>query len=343
MKTFPSTNTHLVYHGRTHKDNSGVHLVSSAASVKFRVKGTKGKVWMKNAAPSGEYNYISWVIDGHHFQRQVMRFGEMTPVEIPLTSNAAFHDVEIYKETEAANGSIIIGSIEAQDLLEIPAQQKKKIEFIGNSITAGMASDPSVIPCMAGRPYDQHNAYQAYGPVAARKLDLDYVITAVTGIGVYRNWATDVPVMSNVYEKTFLTTHPDDPMWNFISFVPDIVCINLGTNDLSDGDGMHPRLPFDSTRFVEKYVELIKIIHGYYPVAQIVLLQHPMSGAHHMSMMTGCLEATKKEAESKIHGLKKITIFSFSPHIPTGCSGHPGLKEHALMAEELAPVLSKLI
>ena len=226
---------------------------------------------------------------------------------------------------------------------EFPYEQRKKIEFIGNSITAGMASDPSMVPCETGTAYDQHNAYNSYGATVARKLNLEFMITAVTGIGVYRNWATDAPVMGDVYENTFLTTHPEDPKWNFETWMPDIVCINLGTNDFSDGDGVNPRLPFDSTRFVDQYINLIRMVNGHYPLAQILLLQHPMSGEHNSVTFTNCLESIKEKANVEIKNIRPISVFSFSPMIPTGCSNHPGLKEHAMMADELAPMVEELL
>ncbi len=298
---------------------------------------------MQNLAPEGQYNYISWVIDGIHHQRVAIRFDRLTPLELSVTAATEFHDVEIYKETEASCGQIVISSIEAEAISEFPLSNKQKIEFIGNSITVGMASDASLIPCEAGTWYDQHNAYEAYGPRIARALHLDYMIVAVSGIGAYRNSNTDYPVMSDVYENTFLTTHPDDPKWNFNAFIPDIVTICLGTNDFSDGDGITPRLPFDSTQFINRYVELIEIVHRHYPDAMIMLLNSPVAGESNMDMLNACLMAVKQKAESSNEHLLPISVFSFKMFQGAGCTGHPGVEDHERMAKELVPFIKKML
>lgn len=344
MNVFPAQYPNITWCGRTVQDNSGNrYLIGSASSLKFRFRGNQCRLWLLNVSPADGSNYISWVLDGIHHQRIPVRFDAFTSLDIPVESTSEFHDIEIYKETEASCGYIVINKIEAEEISETPKSGKKKIEFIGNSITAGMASDPSLVPCEAGYRCDQHNAYDAYGPRAARALDCDYMIVAVSGIGAYRNWGTEYPVMADVYESTFLTGQSDDPKWTFDEFIPDLVCINLGTNDFSEGDGITPRLPFDSTKFIHRYVELIHKIHSHYPESKFLLLQHPMPGQHHMGMLDACLLSVKLKAESSIAGLKPVSIFSFSYFTGSGCSGHPSVEEHEKMANELAPVIEKLL
>ena len=344
MNVFPAQHPNLIWQGRTMKDNSGNgYLIGSASSLKFRFQGNQCRIWLLNVSPPDGSNYISWVLDGSHYKRIPVGFEAFTSLDIPVRSASEFHDIEIYKETESSCGYVVINKIEAEEISETPKPVKKKIEFIGNSITAGMASDPSLVPCDEGNRCDQHNAYNAYGPRVARTLDCDYMIVAVSGIGAYRNWNTEYPVMPDVYESTFLTGQSDDPKWKFDEFIPDLVCINLGTNDFSDGDGITPRLPFDSTKFIDRYVELIGKVHNHYPEAKFLLLQHRMPGQHHMSMLDACLQSVKQKAETSIAGLKPVSILSFSYFIGSGCSGHPSVDEHGKMARELAPVISKLL
>jgi hypothetical protein len=338
MNVFEANDNRLNWHGRTFEDKAGKkYLISSASCLRFRFLGDECRIRLQNGSPPGEYNYISFVVDGVHHQKIAVKSSQPFDLAIPnLKKGLEFHDVELYKETESSSGQIIISSIEAHNLGDYPQAKRKKIEFIGNSITAGMDSDPSLVPCSEGKPYDQHNAYEAYGPRVSRTLNMDFMIMAVSGIGVYRNWSTDFPVMADIYDHTFMTGDPNDPKWKFEVFTPDIVCINLGTNDFSDGDGITERLPFDSSRFINRYVELISKIHAHYPDAKCILLQHPMSGEHNMEMFHACLQSVKHAAEESLVNIKPIEIFSFSPFIPGGCGGHPGLKDHERMAEELA-------
>lgn len=103
------------------------------------------------------------------------------------------------------------------------------------------------MPCGSGAYHDQHNAYQAYGPRVARALHTNFVLSSVSGIGVYRNWNSAGPTMPQGYENTDFQPQSAQH-WNFATYAPQVVSIALGTNDLSASDGKTPRLPFDRTR-----------------------------------------------------------------------------------------------
>lgn len=133
------------------------------------------------------------------------------------------------------------------------------IEFIGNSITCGAAADASEITCGSGEYHDQHNAYYAYGSRAARTLGANFLLSSVSGIGVYRNWNSEGPAMPEVYEKVdFQENNPQN--WNFDLLTPQIASIALGTDDFSNSDGIKERLPFDSANFVSTYINFIRLI-----------------------------------------------------------------------------------
>ena len=346
MDSFPAYFPRFLWHGRFTEDNAGHKwLISSGSGVKFRAYQTSCRVWIRNAAIPGEYNYISMVVDGHHYPRIPISFDTLTPLDIPFKTASEYHDVEIYKETEASCGFIVISSFEGvgEGMGDFPYSSGKKIEFIGDSFTAGMSADTSLVPCDEGRWYDQHNAYDSYGPRVARAMDLNYMISAVSGMGVYRNWNSDTPTFVDVYESTFLANQPDDPAWNFESFPADIVTILLGTNDLSEGDGITPRQPFDAAQFITRYVELIKKIHYHYPQADIVMLQVTTPEIDKRNALQKCHEEIKIKAEAEIPGLRPISLFTFSPLTLDGCGDHPSLEEHEKMANELIPVIKKLL
>jgi hypothetical protein len=343
LRSFPAADEQLSWQGRTWVDPSGYRmLIGSAASLKFSWHGDQCKVWIRNAGPPNEYNYISLVIDGVHHPRQAIRSGTFYPLDIIPSAKAEVHTVELYKETEAFNGAIIVSRVEAVSLVPINPSSKKRIEFIGNSITVGMSADDSQVPCDRGTWYDQHNAYDAFGPRVARMLDMDYLVTGFSGMGVYRNTSADRPVMADIYPSVVLSPDPNSPRWDFKKFVPDLVSICLGTNDFSSGDGATPRDPFDPERFVPAYVDFIRTIHGYYPAATIVLTNTPMLDEPKNKILMDCLTRIKAESEKTIPGLKPLYLFSFSKTYMSGCLGHPSVEEHGLMADEFAAFLSEM-
>ena len=341
IPAFPADDPRLTWQGRTWLDDTGQrYLLGSASSLKFKFFGNQCRIWMQNAAPGEGYNYISMVIDGVRQPRTALRLDTLSPVEVIPTSPGHSHTLELYKETEASNGAVIISQVEADSLGALTVSKNKRIEFIGNSITAGMSSDLSGITCDAGTWYDQHNAYDAYGPRVARALDMDYMLSAFSGIGIYRSSQADSPVMRDIYPSAFLSPNPNSPRWDFKQFIPDIVSICLGTNDFSDGSGPSPRTPFDPLQFVPAYVDFINTVHGLYPDAQIIITNTPMLDRQKNEILMDCLQKIKTQSEAAITGLKPIYIFSFINEYHGGCLGHPSVEEQGKMAEEMVLFLS---
>jgi GDSL-like Lipase/Acylhydrolase family/Carbohydrate esterase 2 N-terminal len=336
MNLITANNPQLMWQGRTYEDHSGFrHLVGSVSSLKFRYSGDHCRIWIQNLAPPGGYCYITLIVDGVRQPRIAIHKDTFSPLEITPPKESEFHDLELYKETEAVNGHIVISSVEAEAIGLFPLSKRKKIEFIGNSITVGMGSDPALMPCESGIPADHQNAFDAYGPRTARALEMDYIITGVSGMGMYRNWNTDYPVMEDVFESVVMSPDPTSPRWNFNEFIPDIVSICLGTNDLSDGDGVNPRLPFDGNLFIQKYIDFLGILHQYYPEAEIVLTNTPVTKENKNEQLMSCLGTIKSKAGTDIPGMKPIRIFSFSLFYGSGCSGHPSVGQHGEMAKEM--------
>jgi len=343
-QTFPADHPALYWQGRILEDNQKHKwLFGSASYLRFRFEGDSCKILLRNHASANNYNYISFVIDGTHTQRIKIGFDTLDALTIMPEHEAPFHDVEVYKETEAKNGAVEIGGIEAAALDTLHYLPAHHIEFIGNSITAGMSSDLSTIPCDQGKWYDQHNAYDSYGPVVSRKLNCDYTIAAYSGLGMYRNWATDFPVMKDVYESIMLDPDPASPRYDYTSFSPDVIVMCVGANDLSDGDGTTPRAPFDSTRFINTYISFISNIHQHHPNAKFLLLTGPVNSPEKDSIFKACLTSIQTQAPKQIKDLPRITTFFFPLIQPLGCGGHPDVKQQADMAEQIEPVLKEML
>ena len=110
-----------------------------------------------------------------------------------------------------------------------------------------------------------------------RQLGVNYILSSVSGIGIYRTWNHEEPSMPQVYDRTDFQVG-STRNWDFSKYTPKIVSIALGTNDLSNGDGKTPRTPFDSARFVNNYTSFVQFVKSKYPSAQIVFLNSPMVG-----------------------------------------------------------------
>lgn len=317
-----------------------VYLLGSASSVEFSFKGKNCEFTLESIDTWKHHNYYVLEVDGVYKGRFKVEAKE--PVVIQELKEV-IHHVKIFKATEAANGKILFDGSSITNLVPFSSESKKRIEFVGNSITCGMGNDLS-IPCHSTDFwFDQHNAYWAYGPVLARKLNADFLLSSVSGYGMYRNWNDEhelEPNLPDVYgnlnlDKNIAKAFNTD-------FQPDLVSICLGTNDLSDGDGKKERLPFNQEKYIANYINFVKTIYKRYPNTRIVLLNSPMvSGVKNDIFMT-CLERVKDAFKADTTH-QPITIFEYQPMQPKGCDYHPDIEDHKIMAQQLESTFKKLL
>lgn len=342
-KTTTTEATTFIFRGRFEKvSESSANLISPASSVSFIFKGTETHYTLQSIDTWEHHNYFCLEVDGQYKGRFKVERGSSQTFSVQTTENKN-HLVTIYKATEAASGTLFFDGSSINNVLPASMPAKKKIEFIGDSITCGAQSDPSAMPCNQGEYFDQHNAYMAYGPILSRALDTDYILSSVSGIGMYRNWNDEnilEPIMPQVYENLYLN---NDASRTFdTSYQPDIVSICLGTNDMSDGDGKVPRLPFNKEKYIKNYIHFVKKLLERYPNTQIVLLNSPMVSGDRNTVLVNCLKAVIKTFK-KDNKHKPIALFEYDAMHANGCTGHPNIQDHTMMAAQLQPFFTQLL
>ena len=322
--------------------NSAQHieLISSAVHFGFSFQGKDCSIYASIPDANG-HNYLQYELDGKYQKRIKITGNNSSPIVLSA-DNAGAHTIWIYKATEAHTGPIIIEKIEAKNIRPIQPKTAPLIEFIGNSITCGAAADPSEVPCGTGVYHDQHNAYYAYGPRVARALGSNFLLSSVSGIGIYRNWNSDGPAMPQVYEKEDFQDN-NQQRWNFRNYSPAVVSIALGTNDFSNGDGKKNRLPFDSAAFVTAYIKFVQLVKSKYPIARIALLSSPMVNGGSRIKLQNCLTAVKENIDKLYASPKQVALYFFDPMQAHGCGGHPDLEDHAILAKQLVPFFRDLL
>lgn len=222
-------------------------------------------------------------------------------------------------------------------LIDAPALPERKIEFVGNSITCGYGVE--AIGAENHFQDENSNHYYTYAAIAARELGAIHHATARSGIGVYRNYngprTGDNVNMNTEYTHTLLYDKSED--WDFSRFQPQLVCINLGTNDTSTS-GADPEL------LKQGYVNLIKQVRQHNPNAKIVLLCGSMMNGDQLASAKSAMD--KAVAEVKQGGEKELYQFDFTPHdgsLKYGADYHPSYWQHQKMAGELIAYLRVLM
>ena len=180
--------------------------------------------------------------------------------------------------------------------------------------------------------YETENHYLTYAQLTCRALDAYAHVVARSGIGVYRSYGgpkegTPDNVMTTEYEYTNLYDHSE--RWDFNRFQPQLVCINLGTNDLSTNN-------YDTTLLKAAYQRFLKQVRSHNPKAKIVFLCGSMLNGKELDIARNILNEVTEEAHKK--GDKEVYRFDFTPQrgdLGFGASWHPSLKQHEKMAAEL--------
>lgn len=222
-------------------------------------------------------------------------------------------------------------------LLPAPALPVRKIEFIGNSITCGYG----VESMNQGDPYleETANHYYTYATRTAQALGAQHVTVARSGIGVYRNYngpkTGDKINMNTEYTHTLLYDNSEE--WDFSRYTPDVVCVNLGTNDTSTKGA-------DEKLLYKGYEDLYKQVRSHYPQAKIVFLCGCMMNGDALKMAIRCQDKMVENAQKA--GDKEVYRFDFAPQdgsLKYGASWHPSFWQHEKMAGELVPFLRSLM
>lgn len=319
-------------------EQRGLELISSAVHFGFSFEGPTCRIYASIPSRTG-HNYLQYELDGLYQKRIKIEGSSTEPIEIQVPEGK--HELKIFKATEAHTGPIFISKVEAKEIKSTPIEAAPMIEFVGNSITCGAAADASELACGAGEYHDQHNAYMAYGPRLSRMLNVNFMLSSVSGIGIYRNWNSEGPSMPQVYEKADFQEN-GTTLWDFSTYRPDVVSIALGTNDFSNGDGKTPRKPFDADAFVSNYVKFVSLVKSKYPKAKVALLSSPMVKGAARTNLQDCLNRVQAQIDA-MYPNEKVAKFFFEPMEARGCTGHPSVEDHLILAEQMKPFFKSLI
>ena len=250
------------------------------------------------------------------------------------------HLISVAKRTESSQGDDIFKGFQINGIPQkeaLPSVPKLKIEFLGNSITAGYGVLDSVKE--NGFSPMTEDVFSSYAGVAARELNAQMRTVAFSGRGIYRNHpdSKDGRPLPDFFP--YVSVNKNIP-WDF-SWQPDIAVISLGTNDFALGAP-------DSVKFVNSMIKFAKQVNEKYPKAKIVIIDGPMQndsypeGVKSLTLCRKYLDTAKNELTEQ-----GLPVFRFSLSPQDGSSGygadwHPSKKQSEKNGKELAEFLRKL-
>ncbi|MBE5779259.1 MAG: GDSL family lipase [Clostridiales bacterium] len=244
MLISPADTSYVKPLGRTTPIEKGLWLCWSGSGAEFTFTGAKCRITIlgddQSKAPETPENHarLAIEINGERVVSQQIA-DKVNTFAFEHSENRDWH-VRIIKLSESAMATCVLSQIECDGT---PAPTQKKLhamEIVGDSITCGYGIDDPV----AEHPFHTatEDVTQAYAYLAAQELNADYAIVSLSGWGIISGYTgngerSGDQLLPPYYDKagychqTFEGMKPQQLSWDFSRFTPEVVIVNLGTND----------------------------------------------------------------------------------------------------------------
>ena len=320
--------------GRSAGLDAGVALDHSASSIEFTSIGA-AQIYLTgnyNCKITGNPLYFTVYINGAR-QAKRLKFepGESTVLIAKGLDFAKTTSVKLVRETEEKCGAFTALNLNlgyAGRLCEKPADKDLYIEFLGDSITCGLGSlcgylsndgltvgdtqsDVEAPKCGVSdaEPSLCEDASNSYAYLAAQTLNADYSLVSFSGIGVTSTYG-NLPMLD--YYKANHSTNR----------IPDLVVINLGTNDAGT--------KANTAAYKAGVKDLINQVRDYYGQNVKILWATGLMGDAYKDYTAEAIEAIKE-----LDNNTNIYQFTGLTEGRGGHNGHPTKDQAAKAAQEL--------
>ncbi len=337
--------------GRTHPLADSLWLAFSGAGAEFAFNGCFCDIviaadnGVSDPAKANEHVRIAVYVDGLRAVDSMIDAPETT-FHVVEESIPAEHVVRIVKLSETAMATCGIRTICTDAPIRPTAKKARFIEFIGDSITCGYGVDDE-----DGEHHfatATEDVTKAYAYRTAHLLEADYSMVSISGYGIISGYTAtaEAPVtaqlMPTYYEKLgfsygrFEGVTPADICWDFAVRTPDIIVLNLGTNDDSYCRDHADR----QARYAAEYERFLGVIRRNNPVAQILCTLGLMGDRLYPFVEKAVANYMDKSGDAK------VSCMHFTPQLPEdgyAADYHPSQRTHQKAADKLAEHIRKLM
>ncbi len=232
------------------------------------------------------------------------------------------HTARILKASEIDRGKFAVKGFSAEGFLRFPEKSDLKIEFIGDSITAGYGNR------VTGGDWSVENsdACISYAALTGMQLGADFSVVALSGICLNTDvWGAGINM---VQMHSYLSNRKQDAYTYDADM--DVVVLALGTNDGSYID-RHTSYRYD---FPVDYENFLKHLRDIYPDAHVVCI-YGMMGINNF-VETGIRTALEAVNDPK------MSYLTFRKN-DMGAGAHPGGAAHRSYAATLTEYIRGLL
>ena len=281
-------------------------------------------------------SFYNVFVDGKP-HRVVEASGNDTIINFVSGISEGKHDIRIQKRTEGEYGKLTIKEFVLNSggkLTATPKTRTRHIEFIGDSFTCGYGTEGK--NKKERFKLETENCNLSYSTIIPRYFNADYTLVAHSGFGAVRNYGDKKRVSDITMTTKMFQTFDTDTIikWDFKKYTPDLVIINLGTNDFS----LEPD-PYKS-EFVKGYKKLLKQLRDAYGKDVKILCVYCCSFP--ADVLDFYEDAVKEMNDKNIH-LVKMQRNLWNQDVDYGSDYHPNYSAHRKMAMQIVPYISTIM
>jgi len=326
--TVAPSDPHIAYVGRFTDD---FRFGWTGSAMRLRFDGTSAAANL--SLTIGDKAAMQVIVDGRPTKTLIITPAQ-SRYDLAADLPAGPHTIELFKRTEGFYGELKFAGFELSDdakPLSLPPVDRR-ILIIGDSITCGYGNEAATVA--EGLTVENENGYMAYGPIAARAVQADILMLCWSGRGIHRTRGLKNDrdgLMPSFLDKP-LPMNPRitcDPA----SYVPNIIVINLGTNDLFRGP-KNEKPELTKEQYLGDYRAFIQRLHQLHPDAQIIAAIGPME--------VEPLDTWLADLDQQYPYVHHLVFEKFRGREEIGGHAHPSVKGHQRMADELTAEIRKL-
>lgn len=350
VKTYMPDEEYVKVLGRADFTENTLWMVHSGSGAEFTFTGTEATVTMQcdstimgsrdNQARIAIFINGECVVDEmiDKMDETFTVFESETPQECTI---------RIVKLSEAAMSTVGIKTLEVECIGDIQPTPPKEhlIEFIGDSITCGYGvEDEDKNHHFSTK---TENVMKTYAYKTAEALDADYSMVSFSGYGIVSGSSGDgqkhpEQVLSLYYEKlgfsygAYVGKYAADVAWDFNKRQPDLIVINLGTND-------ETYTKTDAAKrdeYVAGYVEFLKMVRKNNPDATILCTLGIMGDGLYPSLEKAVEQYSTENGDTNVHTMKFDVQ---SPADGLAADWHPTEATHTKAAEKLTAEIKEVM
>ena len=352
VETTYTANAENVKHlGRTYFSEDKLYCALSGSGAEFSFNGTKCVIKIKGDSTSMGANQadnqarVAIYVNG---ERVIDDMVDQFIEEYTVFESETAEDVtvSVVKLSESPMSTIAIEEIKVTGtVIEPTANKDLLIEFIGDSITCGYGADDPVKENHFSTKTE--DVTKAYAYKTAKALDADYSMVSFSGYGIISGYSTnDKPVTAQTVPQFYTKLgycwgtngnfSPANVEWDFSKRQPDVVVINLGTNDDSYTKTEKDR----QQAYADEYVNFLKTIREKNPDAKIVCTLGVMGDRLFEYVQ---FAADTYKAETGDNNIYTMKFDVQNPDDGYSADWHPSVATHDKAAEKLTAELKTIL